>query len=442
MVCDIASVCDLVRAGDTVLAAAPAAADVVWAAAAPAPPTGIAADAAALGDWLAVPSVVVLWLAVLLRAPSAVRQPQQRGLLLAVATAAAAMTLNLPDLLAYAAKFPDWTHAVGLTRNLTGVLSAGAVLYFVATTTTRGRGLQVASSVMTVAWLGTLVALDLLAPPHSVHAMPPGGSPLPSLAYWLTLMSAHLAANTACVYVCWRYGRRAVSPGLSAGLRLFGLGTALAGVFWFCYLLKAVFGVTAQMPYMALLMNTHGLLRAAAILVPTLYTARRTVGDVRTAWLLWPLWRELVDAVPHVALHKPRATRLVELLWPPMTRRLLVYRRVIETRDAILVLGEYVAPGVPELARAYVALADPGAYPQPEAGELACVITEAARAKAAGMEPRPGTFTAASIGGLGTGRESAPGGRDLDAEKRFLIEVAAAHAAPVTRSFDPQASRK
>lgn len=96
----------------------------------------MAAELTAVGDWLAVPSVVILWLAVLLRAPGALRSPQQRGLWLAVATAAAAMTLNLPAVVTYAtSRDPDYAHTVGLVRNLIGVLSAGAVLYFVAAAT-------------------------------------------------------------------------------------------------------------------------------------------------------------------------------------------------------------------------------------------------------------------------------------------------------------------
>ncbi|MFJ7157896.1 MAB_1171c family putative transporter [Streptomyces sp. NPDC101118] len=385
----------------------------------------MADELTAIGDWLAVPSVVVLWAAVLLRAPSAVRDPLQRGLWLAVATAAAAMTLNLPAVLEAAAQYPDYAHAVGLTRNLTGVLSAGAVLYFVATTT-RGRNLQLASCVMTVVLLGAMVALDLLAPPHTVHGMPPGGDPVPSLAYWLTLMFAHLLANTVCVFVCWRYGRRTDSPGLAAGLRLFGLGTALAGLFWFVYLLKATLGSTWALPALPLLMNVHGLLRAAAIFVPTLYVLRRTAGDVSTAWQLWPLWRDLVEAVPHVALHKPRASRLLELVWPPVARDLLVYRKVIETRDAILMLNEYVAPGVPELAREHVAAAGVP-HPRCEAAVLACVMKEARRAKAEGLQPGASTFTAAAIDGS-----------DLESEKRFLVDVADAYAGPATLSFAPE----
>ncbi|MEU9232366.1 MAB_1171c family putative transporter [Streptomyces subrutilus] len=380
----------------------------------------MAADLTDFGNWLAVPSVVCLWLAVLLRAPGALRSPQQRGLWLAVATAAAAMTLNLPDVVAYAMdRGAGYAHTIGLVRNLIGVFSAGAVLYFVAAAA-GGRRLRLVSWTATVAWLAALVALDAAAPGHGTHTMPPVGDPVPSLAYWLVLISAHVVANTVCVALCWRYSRRTESRGLAAGLRLFGLGTALAGLFWLAYLLKALFGSTWAMPALPLLMNTHGLLRAAAILVPTLFTFRRTASDIATAWRLWPLWRDLVQAVPHVALNKPRAGRMVELLWPPVPRNLLVYRKVIETRDAILILGEYVAPGALEDARGRVA--GRGVPEQRRtAAALASVLLDARRAKLAGAPGQQGE--AAGLELPAAIQTSAEGG-DLAQEARFLVDVA------------------
>ncbi|MGR4881064.1 MAB_1171c family putative transporter [Streptomyces sp. LARHCF249] len=380
----------------------------------------MAADLTAFGNWLAVPSVVCLWIAVLLRAPGALRSPQQRGLWLAVATAAAAMTLNLPDVVAYAmTRGAGYAHTIGLVRNLIGVFSAGAVLYFVADAA-GGRRLRLVSWTATVGWLAALVALDVAAPAHGTHTMPPVGDPVPSLAYWLVLISAHVAANTLCVALCWRYSRRTDSRGLAAGLRLFGLGTALAGLFWLAYLLKALFGSTWAMPALPLLMNLHGLLRAAAILVPTLFTFRRTAADTATAWRLWPLWRDLVQAVPHVALNKPRAGRIVELLWPPVPRNLLVYRKVIETRDAILILGEYVAAGALEDARGRVA--GRGVPEQRRtAAALASVLKDARRAKLAGVPGRPGE--AAGLELPAAIQTSAEGG-DLAEEARFLVDVA------------------
>ncbi|MEU3777583.1 MAB_1171c family putative transporter [Streptomyces sp. NPDC032472] len=394
----------------------------------------MAAELLALGDRLAVPSVVCLWIAVLLRAPGALRSPQQRGLWLAVATAAAAMTLNLPAVVTYAMRDQTYAHTVGLVRNLIGVLSAGAVVYFVAATT-RGRTLQLAAWMGTVAWLTVLVVLDMGAPRHGTHTMPPHGDPVPSLAYWLFLIAAHTLANTTCVFLCWRYSRRTESRGLAAGLLLFGLGTALAGLFWIAYLFKALFGSTWAMPALPLMMNLHGLLRAAAILVPTVFALRRSTADIATAWRLWPLWHDLVRAVPHVALTKPRAGRLLELLWPPVPRNLLVYRKIIETRDAILILGEYVAPGIPERARNHIGLSG---IPEQRrtAAELACVLKEARAAKIAGLLPgqQPGQ---ASAWELPAAVQTAGEGGGLEDEARFLIDVARAYASPATIAFAP-----
>ncbi|MEU6311384.1 MAB_1171c family putative transporter [Streptomyces sp. NPDC047014] len=385
----------------------------------------MAADLTAFGDWLAVPAVVCLWAAVLLRAPGALRSPQQRGLWLAVATAAAAMTLNLPDLVAYAMdRGAGYAHTIGLVRNLIGVFSAGAVLYFVAAAT-RGRRLRIASCAATVLWLAALTGLDTAAPGHGTHTMPPAGEPVPSLAYWLVLISAHVVANTVCVALCWRYSRRTASRGLAAGLRLFGLGTALAGLFWLAYLLKALFGSTWAMPALPLLMNLHGLLRAAAILVPTLFTLRRTLDDSATAWRLWPLWRDLVEAVPHVALNKPRSGRVVELLWPPVPRNLLVYRKVIETRDAILILGEYVRPGALEQARGHAA--GRGIPEQRRtAAALARVLREARRAKLDGLPGQPGGAAGLELPAVIQGSRE---GGDLADEAGFLVDVAEAYTA-------------
>ncbi|MFP3988367.1 MAB_1171c family putative transporter [Streptomyces sp. E11-3] len=375
------------------------------------------------GNWLAVPSVVCLWFAVLMRTRAAARSQQQRGLWLAVASAAAAMTLNLPDVVDFAMRNADSTHAVALARNMVGVLSAGAVLYFVAASM-GGRRLKTGSAVTAGVMMAILLALDLAAPPHGAHGVPPVGDPTPSTAYWLTLIAAHLLANVICVFVCWRYSGHTESRSLALCLRLFGLGTALAGLFWFGYLLRITLDSTWSLPYLPLLMNLHGLLRAAAILVPTAVALRRASSDISAAWRLWPLWRDLVRAVPHVALAEPRP-RLVELLRPPAPRRLLVYRKVIESRDAILILNDYIEPHVPDLARSHVAAS--GVPPTDrDAAVLACVVKEARRAKANDLPQQRSSFSTPTLASS-----------DLDAEKRFLVNVAQAYGSASTRSFKP-----
>lgn len=179
------------------------------------------------------------------------------------------------------------------------------------------------------------------------------------------------------------------------------------------------------MPALPLIMNVHGLLRAAGILVPTLFTFRRTAADIVTAWRLWPLWRDLVQAVPHVALNKPRAGRVVELLWPPVPRNLLVYRKVIETRDAILILGEYVSQGALDLARGQVA--GRGVPEQRRtAAALASVLKEARRTKLDGLPGQPGETAGLE---LTVAIQTSDKSGDLADEARFLVDVAQEYTA-------------
>ncbi|MGP3973959.1 MAB_1171c family putative transporter [Streptomyces sp. 8N114] len=385
----------------------------------------MSAETADLGNFLTYPSVVILWVAVLIRFPSAVHSPKQRGLWLAVATAATAMTLALPRVAAFAMKGSGIAHSLALTRNLIGVVSAGAVLYFVAVSTgSRRRKLGFFVTVSLV--MTALLVLDTLAPPHQEHDVPAAEGFPPSLAYWVTLISAHLLANTVCAFVCLRYSRRTENLGLAVGLRLFGLGTVLVGLFWLGYLLLVTANSTWVLPLLPLLMSLHGLLRAAAILVPTLFTLRHTAADIAAAWRLWPLWRDLVQVVPHVALTKPRA-RLVELLWPPIPHNLLLYRKVIETRDAILILNDYVEPQVPDLARCHVSITGVANSGREEAAVLACVIREARRAKTVGRPQQLSSFNTCAFAGS-----------DLEGEKRFLIDVADAYGSASTRTFEPQ----
>ncbi|MFI9235005.1 MAB_1171c family putative transporter [Streptomyces sp. NPDC053079] len=364
---------------------------------------------------------ICLWIAVIVRCPSAARHPPQRGLWLAVATAALAM--SLPLLSGLPGTDPP-APALLLARSLTGVVSAGAVLCFVVTIM-GGRRIRAWACGAVAAVAVTLAVLGATTGAHrsygTLAAMPPAAT-----AYWLLLTCTHLAVNAACVAVCWRYARgRRSGSALALGLRLFGIGTALAGLYWLRLFAGLFTASDALLRYQPLLMALHGILRAAAVLVPTALALRQTASDIRTVWRLWPLWRELVDAVPHVALARTRP-RLTEILWPRDSWKLLAYRKVVETRDAILVLRDYTDPSV---TRAAVAAAPPRGAAPAEATVLACVLREARRAKLAGL-PRTGARPPEPLG-LGLGHGS------LDDERIFLLRLAEAYASPPALTFAP-----
>nr|WP_159395179.1 hypothetical protein [Streptomyces albireticuli] len=207
----------------------------------------MSADLATAGQELQYAGTGMLWLAVALRAGPSLRSPERRGLWLAVATAAVAMTLNLPEAARLAQRVTGSAHTTALVRNLCGVLSAGAVLYFV-TATTGSRRLRNRLSLATGGVLAVLVVLDLAAPPHQEHTIPHSGAPVPSTAYWLVMIASHLAANISCAHLCWRYGRQADSRSLKVSLSTFGTGTAFAGLFWTGHLAHLLTGTEAPSP--------------------------------------------------------------------------------------------------------------------------------------------------------------------------------------------------
>ncbi|NEB99516.1 MAB_1171c family putative transporter [Streptomyces anulatus] len=370
---------------------------------------------------------VTLWSAVLLRAPSALRSPNQRGLWLAAAAAAAAMTLHWPVLHARLPLFDAYLHHLDLARNLIGVVSAAAVLHFVTMATASGR-LKKSLYVLTAGALTALVLLDATAPAHGLHLVVDRGTATPSVPYWLVLTGTHLLANGVCVAMCQRYGARADDPQLRAALWLFGLGTAVAGLYWAGQLVRLLTDAPWVTPLLAPAMGMHGLLRAAALLVPALCAVRRAGTDIATIWRLSPLWRELIDVVPEVALSRPRP-RVLDVLWPLAPWRLVAYRKVIETRDAILILQGYADPDTADTARARAAAARvPAARRQ--AHVLACLL------RAARVAGRAGPHRASP-----PQQPTGPGPRDLADERRFLLDVAEAYRAPGTSRFAVPAPR-
>ncbi|MCZ1010824.1 hypothetical protein O1L68_33605 [Streptomyces lydicus] len=232
----------------------------------------------------------------------------------------------------------------------------------------------------------------------------------------------HLAADISCTALCRQYGRRTANPVLRASLRMFGIGTALSCLFWLCQLINLLHRTDRILPLLPYVMDMHGLLRAIALLTPSLWAVQGTTTEICTIWRLWPLWRDLVQAVPHVAFIKPRH-RLLEIVWPQASWRLLAYRKIIETRDAILVLNDYVAAGAWARARRHVAAVGV-AHAKVDATVLACVMSGARSAKLAGL---PQQQSAGSLVGFEND--------DLEGEKAFLLEMARAYASAPARNF-------
>ncbi|MFI8933325.1 MAB_1171c family putative transporter [Streptomyces sp. NPDC053474] len=362
--------------------------------------------------------VAWMWVSLGLRAPAVLRSSKQRPLWLAVLGAAAALTLHLPWFIDLLHQATGPTHLTALARNLFGVLTSAAVLDFMLLAV-RGRHTYalygLAGLVMVL-----LVWLDTAAGPHLQHAIPPVSHPMPSTSYWAVLIAVNLSTNVVCVVACWRYSRASQDRSLRVGLRLFGLGAAFAGVYW---LLSAAYvGVRySWIPALSpLLLGCYALARASAIFVPLGTAVAVAVRRMRILWQLWPLWRDLVNAVPDVSLTQTHQRGLA-LLQRSGPLDLRLYRIVIEIRDAILDLRAHIPHAVLTEVRDH--LEREGApSAEEDARVTACWLRIARSIKAEGTPPLRGDLTAPVIGGA-----------DLPGEIEFLRKVAKADTSPQIR---------
>ncbi|MDT0446830.1 MAB_1171c family putative transporter [Streptomyces johnsoniae] len=336
-------------------------------------------------------SIVLMWTALIIRARPAWQERQQRGLWLAILTAAIATTLFQPEAVDWAVDVTGDAHAVTLSRNIIGVLAAGLMLLFVVESAHPRR----ARLIIAAALSGTLIALvgmGLARGDYPGPAIPAAGHPAePSAAYWLIVCASHLIADAVVVVLCVRYSARTDDRDLAWSLRLFALGSILALGYWAGCLVHLYVRIPEAWPWLTVVINVHGASRAFTLLVPTVGRGARLVREARAVWVLWPLWRDLSTAVPTVALVPPQPTRLHQLLRPRVPLAFQAHRQTIEIYDAILHLQSHLAPHAheraTERARKLRIPADDAS-----AAALAGALGQARRAKLAGeaaTEPHP-----------------------------------------------------
>lgn len=359
---------------------------------------------------------VLLWLVILLRAPTALRSTQQRRLLLAAAGIAGSVTVYLDPVTAALNSTFVFANSCGLFMNIWGVASSAFILDFVLAALDRRRPWLVYGWATAVS--AALIALNATISPHAgcvSTVQAEWYSP-----FWWLLSAAHVVAVVPCAVLCARYAYRAKSARtLRTGLALLAAGFTSSGIFWG----PVVLGVLLFRPMwlVALFPLNIGLttwLIAAGIALPLVLELRQLAAKLRSLRGLDPLWRELVAAVPNVRLPESGVRR-----WSIDLR---LYRSVIEIRDAILILRDYVSAEAVAQAREH-ALAHGVGPDAVEATATACWLTVARAAKARGVAPEPA--------------EPDPEGRrlgfgdDLSGEVTFLRSVAAASASPVVATF-------
>jgi hypothetical protein len=261
----------------------------------------------------------------------------------------------------------------------------------------------------------------------------------PVVAYQLFYLSFLGLAIIDLLHLSIRYSRYA-SGALRWGLRLVAAG-ALVGVAYFGHKsLYLVDGLRHETPpgnesaVSAELAGTAGILVAVGASMPLwaryVVLPWRRVRQYLAYRRLGPLWRSLHDALPEIELTSNQAMTGGYRRWQIGLR---LYRRVIEIRDAQLILRSHSDPAAADRARA-------DAQRRGLSGDHlravvdAAVLVSALRALDAGEDARATAANAA---------EDITGETSLMSESRYLEKVAAAFhelavpAAPDVRETRP-----
>ncbi|RJQ75383.1 hypothetical protein D5S17_21065 [Pseudonocardiaceae bacterium YIM PH 21723] len=353
--------------------------------------------------WIEILGVIAMWVATIVRAPQAVRDPRQRGIWLAVVLIAVAMTVHMAEIFTALSTLAD-PHVLQLGSHVVTVADGTAVLGLIVAALTGRRYVWplVGAGGLVIAVLSWIY---LSAPPPTAL-----DTELP-LSYWWLFAGYHFAAIAVSALVCWRYAHKAPHWSLAGGLYSLGLGLAVACFMWVITLNFLITHVPAWFEYFGIFKGAEALLLAVGVLLPTYNSVRHRVLLARSYYGLGPIWRDLIDGVPSVALQGQRVS-LRDRLWPAYPLELRLYRRTIEIRDAILTLRDYITPA--ELNEIRQNLAAQGIDTSADGPAFTAHWVEAARKAAkSGRAPLPHEDNITELGGA-----------DRPTEVEFLLQVA------------------
>jgi Family of unknown function (DUF6545) len=375
----------------------------------------------------------VSWLVTAWRLPSARQEPWKRALWAAFAALALAVTFGLSPIAAAVDRATGVTDLATLLKHLSGVAACAAVTNWVSALAPSppggGRRRRPARWAVTAVTVATLVVLFAITPRREAAGFTDTMAGQPAATAYLLVFESYLGTAMAPATVLFARAARQAGPGLLRwGLRLLTTGTASSAA---CAVARCAMLVTAvaggAVPGgTGRAAGAAGVLQAAAILLilagtslPAAPVAARTAHDYRALHDLRPLWSRLTAAAPHIVLGPPPA-RLDDLRALGADLRPRLGRRIVEIRDAALLLRGHVSDA--SAASARDALAAAGL-----AGEELDAAAEAAWLRAA---------TAARLAGCPPAHPPPArplhGGTDITAEARWLRLVARAWDRPAT----------
>jgi Family of unknown function (DUF6545) len=350
-----------------------------------------------MSDGFASATLAVLWLVSAARLTTMGRSHRHTVSALTFVTVAFGATVNQAGVTAFIDNASGVADLAVLVKNLLEITAVGMFIELVALLDEHGsyvtfglRTRRIPQMLMVIAAVG-MTALFLVVPRRM------GGGDFVDEQAGTAMATAYGLLNQGCVtlglvspaLLFWRQSRRAAPGPLRVGLRM------LTASMWVGMLYvgnRVVFLTThaagsqvLQGPGYVMISRTLFsvalLLFAGGSALPVSRYLHSAIRHHLALYRLYTLWQPLRLVFPEVVLGDPPG-RWSDLL-PTGDARLRLYRRIIEIRDAQLLLAEYVDREVQDKARQFVRLMSvPGA--QAASAEQACVLEIGLRTARAG----------------------------------------------------------
>jgi hypothetical protein len=308
----------------------------------------------------------LLWGTVLLRLPTLRMGPKQRALFLIFLCVAVATSMGHSPVDPWVDRMTGNKDWAVVTRHMFGVLCAVSVLRLISLITgsylARPR-LRLYQQLAGVLVATILITLNLISD-DGVRASPADvlrtGTFSPVVvAYWLTLEIYMAYVLTSATRLAWRVGQKSAPGLLRSGLRTVGLGTGLIltyGLYKATYLIAEISGLGLDQDAVLAVANgifaTALALMAIGVALPTAAMLMTCVRIVRLLRGLAPLWRVMRDRFPEIVLAHSWSPASASN--PAVLLNFRLNRRVIEIRDGMLKLREFVPARIVDDAERYL----------------------------------------------------------------------------------------
>lgn len=358
--------------------------------------------------------IVCMWVVVILRLPQVIRDRGQRPLWSSVVLITVVTTLYM-DAVQQALADLAGRYVTYLATHLVTVASAAAVLHFILVANGYRRYTPWLYAAAT-AVAGAILWIYIAAHPHNPR---PGHAPELPLGYFVLVSGFNVVALALCAVVCGYGVRRVDHWALRWALLALALGWAANALPW---LLNLAWLISHNPAWIALFSQIDGVSAlgiAAGAALPLVPMVEQRVRHSVAYRRLGPLWQSLTDAFPQVRLIQSAMSRVV----PMAGMRLPLYRRVVEIRDAMVLLRSYVSIEDVQAAQAHV---ERYAVPDDEvdACVTACWLAAALEHRRRGSAPAAQTENIASVGG-----------DYFEQEVRFLLQVTGAYGGELARTY-------